>query len=129
MSEAQTPQAQPVDGRTFPATARGARPTFFDDDGATDAVLAIVTALAAEVWTLRERIAGLEALLTAAGTIAADDVDNRRIEPDEAEARSAEASAFIGRVFRVLDEMREETAAGETQERYLAVVQRAFEEI
>ncbi|WP_419838829.1 hypothetical protein [Candidatus Poriferisodalis sp.] len=40
MGEPTVPQAQPVEGRSFP-TARGARPTFFDDGGATDAVLAM----------------------------------------------------------------------------------------
>ena len=35
MGESTAPQAQPVEGRSFPTTARGARPTF-DDDGAVE---------------------------------------------------------------------------------------------
>ena len=129
MTETTAPQAAPVEGRKFPTKARGARPTFFDDDGATDAVLAIVTALSAEVWALRERIQSLEAILEQSGTIRLADVETHRFEAAEEAAQADEAAAFTARVFRVFEEMREEAAAGETEERYLAVVERAFDEI
>ena len=129
MSEVTAPQASPVEGRAFPTRARGARPTFFDDDGATDAVLAIITALSAEVWTLRERIDSLEAVLEGAGHLDRGAVEGHRFEGDEAEAQLQEASAFADRVFRVFEEMREQVRAGETEEQYLAVVERASEEI
>ncbi|WP_419908354.1 hypothetical protein [Candidatus Poriferisodalis sp.] len=129
MGEPTAPQAQPVEGRSFPTTARGARPTFFDDDGATDAVLAIVTALAAEVWALRERQATLEAVLAQAGIDATAAIEAYRPDGDETAARAAEAAAFAGRVYRVFEEMREEAMAGETQDRYLQVVDRAFAEL
>ncbi|MGI9614408.1 MAG: hypothetical protein ACR2QO_15970 [Acidimicrobiales bacterium] len=109
MSETTAPQARPVDGRTFPTKARGARPTFFDDAGATDAVIDIVTALAAEVWVLRERIDRLEG-----------------VDPGTS---SQDAAAFTSRVFRVFEEMREEVVAGESEDRYRALVDRAFAEI
>ena len=129
MGEPAAPQAQPVEGRSFPTTARGARPTFFDDDGATDAVLAIVTALAAEVWALRERQTTLEAVLAEAGIDAAAAIEAYRPDGDETAARAAEAAAFAGRVYRVFEEMREEALAGDTQARYLQVVDRAFAEL
>jgi hypothetical protein len=129
MNEVTAPQAEPVSGRTFPTKARGARPTFFDDDGATDAVLAIVTALSAEVWALRERIDVLEAVLERNGTIDRADVEAHQSGPEEDAAQAREAAAFTSRVFRVFEEMREEIVAGETQEQYLAVVRRAFDEI
>ena len=122
MGEPTAPQAQPVEGRSFPTTARGARPTFFDDDGATDAVLAIVTALAAEVWALRERQSTLEAVPAAA-------IESYRPDADETAARAAEAAAFAGRVYRVFEEMREEALAGDTEDGYLEVVDRAFAEL
>lgn len=128
MSEATVPQAQPAEGRAFPAKARGARPTFFDDGGATDAVLAIVTSLTAEVWALRERVNSLEAVLEAGGAITRTDVENHRVGLEGADEQAHEAAAFTSRVFRVFDEMREEVSAGETEERYLDVVRRAFEE-
>ena len=129
MGESTAPQAQPVEGRNFPTTARGARPTFFDDGGATDAVLAIVTALASEVWALRERQRTLEAVLAEAGIDVAAAIEAYR--PDEAETadRAAEAASFAGRVYRVFEEMREEALAGDTEDRYLQIVDRAFAEL
>ncbi|MCY3607408.1 MAG: hypothetical protein OXG57_03090 [Acidimicrobiaceae bacterium] len=129
MGEPTAPQAQPVEGRSFPTTARGARPTFFDDDGATDAVLAIVTALAAEVWTLRERQSTLEAVLADSGIDAAAAIESYRPDADESAARAADAAAFAGRVYRVFEEMREEALAGDTEDGYLEVVDRAFAEL
>ena len=109
--------------------ARGARPTFFDDEGATDAVLAIVTALAAEVWALRERQTTLEAVLTETGIEVAEAIETHRPDGDQIAARAAEAAAFAGRVYRVFEEMREEALAGETEDRYLEIVDRAFAEL
>ncbi len=129
MSDTTAPQATPVAGRTLPTKALGARPTFFDDDGATDAVIAMVTALAAEVWALRERVDSLEAVLEATGAIGPDAVERHPIDPATAEARAREAAAFTGRVFRIFEEMREEAIAGETAERYRGLVERAFHEI
>ena len=129
MGEPTAPQAQPVEGRSFPTTARGARPTFFDDDGATDAVLAILTALAAEVWALRERQSTLEAVLAEAGIDAAAAIESYRPDADETAARAADAAAFAGRVYRVFEEMREQALAGDTEDRYLGVVDRAFAEL
>lgn len=129
MGESTAPQAQPVEGRSFPTTARGARPTFFDDDGATDAVLEIVTALAAEVWALRERQTTLEAVLADAGIDAAAAIEAYRSDADETAARAADAAAFAGRVYRVFEEMREEALAGDTEDRYLEIVGRAFSEL
>lgn len=129
MSDAAIPQARPVDGRAFPTKARGARPTFFDDEGATDAVISILTALAAEVWALRERIDSLEAVLEARGDLDPGEVEAYRPKGDRASARAEEAAAFTGRVFRVFEEMREEIVAGEDQAQYLALVTRAFDEI
>ena len=55
--------AAPNDGRVFPAKAKGSRPTYFDDEGASDAIVQVVTSLAAEVWALTERIQTLEKVL------------------------------------------------------------------
>lgn len=123
------PQAEPTEGRTFPTKAKGARPVFFDDGGATDAVVDIVTALAAEVWALRERVANLEAVLAASGHLEPGLLDRWVPEPAEQDRRVADAAAFAGRVYRVFEEMREQVAAGETPDGYAAVVQRAYDEI
>ena len=128
-SAAAAPQAQPLDGRRLPTRARGARPVFFDDGGATDAVLAIVTALAAEVWALRERVTTLETVLANSGAVPSGAVEAHRPTPAESERRSADAAAFTARVYRVFEEMREEALAGETPAGYEALVQRAYDEI
>ena len=128
MTDTTAPQARPVDGRTLPTKARGARPTYFDDGGATDAVVAIVTSLAAEVWALRERIDSLEAVLEAADVIEAEAVDDFRADGDRVEGRARGAAEFTARVFRVFEEMREEIVAGETPEAYRSLVDRAFDE-
>ncbi|MDG2111859.1 MAG: hypothetical protein P8N02_04505, partial [Actinomycetota bacterium] len=106
MTGATPPQTQPVDGRTFPTKARGARPTYFDDDGATDAVIAIVTALSAEVWALRERVGALEAVLTQSGALVPGALEGHEPTDEQADATAAEAVAFASRVFRVFEEMR-----------------------
>lgn len=129
MPDTTAPQAQPVDGRQFPSKAKGARPVYFDDRGATDAVVAIVTALASEVWALRERLATMESLLDRAGILERSAIESHEPSDGEEMVRSDEASAFMGRVFRVFEEMREEALSGETQADYLALVQRAFDEL
>ncbi|MGF1597065.1 MAG: hypothetical protein ACFCVK_09050 [Acidimicrobiales bacterium] len=124
-----TPQAEPVDGHALPTHARGARPTYFDDGGTTDALVSIITALSAEVWALRERLDSLETLLDAAGTVARDQVEAHRPDTADAARRAGEAAAYTGRVFRVFYEMREELRAGQTTDDYLDLVRRAFAEI
>ena len=121
--------SEPVDGRVFPTRARGARPTFFDDGGTTDALIDIITALTAEVWALRERLDSLETVLQSAGHLSPGQVEAHRPSDREAEARATAAADFTRRVFRVFDEMRDEIAAGETTDQYLDLVQRAFDEI
>lgn len=102
---------------------------FFDDGGATDAVVDIVTALAAEVWALTERVHTLEALLANAGHIEPGAVDGLEPDPADADARAAHAAAFTSRVFRVFEAMHEEINAGENTDTYLEVVERAYDEL
>lgn len=129
MTDTSADQARPLEGRSYPAKGLGARPTFFDDAGATDAVVDIVTALAAEVWALRERIDTLEQLLADSRAIEPGAVENSAPDPEREQRLAGEASAFTARVFRVFEEMREQAVAGETGEHYRSIVQRAFDEI
>lgn len=122
-------QARPAGDRILPAKAKGARPVFFDDGGSLDAVLSIVTTLASETWALRERVDTLERLLVAKGTIGAGAVDAYRPDSSASDERAAEASAYVGRVYRVFDEMREQIVGGETWDEYMEVVRRAFAEL
>ena len=85
-----------MDGRRFPAKAKGARPTYFDDDGATDAVVAVVTALASEVWALRERIATIESVLDETGLVDRDAIEGFRPSEPELEARAEDQALRAG---------------------------------
>ncbi|MDP7067674.1 MAG: hypothetical protein QF637_08635 [Acidimicrobiales bacterium] len=122
-------QAAPNEGRIFPAKAKGSRPTYFDDGGASDAMIQIVTALAAEVWALTERIDTLERVLVNEGLVGDDFAEKYELSSSDEKQRLEDATTFAGRVFRVLEEMREEIVNDESPDAYLAVVDRAFSEI
>lgn len=129
MGDVRDDQARPAEGRVLPTKALGTRPSYFDDDGATDALVQMVTALTAEVWSLRERLTTLEHLLGQAGVVDPRAVDGYRPDDEEQAARRAAAGEFTSRVFRVFDELREAAAAGEGPNDYTALVDRAYEEL
>ena len=122
-------QAAPNSGRVFPAKAKGSRPTYFDDGGVSDAMVQIVTALAAEVWALTERMHNLEQMLVDEGVVRNGFIEDYEHGADAEKQRLEDATLFAGRVFRVLEEMREEIVNDESAESYLAVVDRAFSEL
>ena len=122
-------QAAPNSGRVFPAKAKGSRPTYFDDGGVSDAMVQIVTALAAEVWALTERMHNLEQMLVDEGVVRNGSIEDYELGADAEKQRLEDATLFAGRVFRVLEEMREEIVTEESPDDYLAVVDRAFSEL
>lgn len=122
-------QAAPNDGRVFPAKAKGSRPTYFDDGGASDAMVQIVTALAGEVWALTERISTLENILVAEDLVEDGFTERYELSAADEKQRLEDAASFAARIFRVLEEMREEIVNDESAETYLAVVDRAFSEL
>jgi hypothetical protein len=121
--------AAPNEGRVFPAKAKGSRPTYFDDEGASDAMVQVVTSLAAEVWALTERIQTLEKVLAEKDLIEDGLIGAYELSELDEQQRLEDAAAFVGRVFRVLEEMREEIVNEESPESYLEVVDRAFSEL
>ena len=121
--------AAPNDGRVFPAKAKGSRPTYFDDDGASDAIVQVVTSLAAEVWALTERIQTLEKVLVEKDLVEDGFIGTYALSGFDEQQRLEDAAVFVGRVFRVLEEMREEIVNDESPEAYLEVVDRAFSEL
>ena len=122
-------QAAPNSGRVFPAKAKGSSPTYFDDGGVSAAMVQIVTALAAEVWALTERMHNLEQMLVDEGVVRNGFIEDYELGADAEKQRLEDATLFAGRVFRVLEEMREEIVNDESAESYLAVVDRAFSEL
>ena len=115
--------------RIFSSAQDGVFPTSPGTTEATDAVISIVTSLAVEVWALQERIDSLESVLEANGSTQLGQVETHRPTEAQTNTRAGAASALTGRVFRVFEEMREAIDAGETNQQYRAVAQRAFDEL
>jgi len=88
-------------------TIRGGRPYFFDDP-AVDKILNMVVVLGSEVWTLRERLAALEAIQIRQGSLASGDLDAHEFSPDDEARLAGERKEFIDSLFRVLQVQVEE---------------------
>jgi hypothetical protein len=91
-------------------TIRGGRPYFFADP-AIDKILNMVVVLGGEVWTLRERLAALEAIQVRQGSLAAGEVDAHDFSPEDEAHLAALRKEFIDSLFRVLQEQVEEAKA------------------
>jgi hypothetical protein len=91
--------------QTLPRVAKGKRPSFHKERG-VDQLFGIVTALAAELWSARERIDTLERLLEQARALPAVAVERYEPDPDVTAARQDEREAFIQRVYQVLEDYR-----------------------
>jgi hypothetical protein len=103
--------AQPTAAADVPAAARkpmrrtirGGRPYFFDDP-AIDKVLNMVVVLGSEVWTLRERLAALEAVQVRRGGLATGEVDAHEFSPEDEARLAGQRKEFIDSLFRILQE-------------------------
>lgn len=89
-------------------TIRGGRPYFFGDP-AIDKVLNMVVVLGSEVWTLRERLAALEAIQIRQGGLAAGEVDAHEFSAEDEAKLAAQRKEFIDSLFRILQEQVEES--------------------
>ncbi|WP_415642873.1 hypothetical protein [Sphingomonas antarctica] len=79
--------------------AKGKRPDYFDDP-ATDRLMSIVLALAAEVSVLRQRHDTVERLLATNGTLSRDDIEAYSPDAATARERGLETRAYIARIMR-----------------------------
>lgn len=104
------------------AKARGRRPAFAPDPN-TDRLVAMVLAMAGEVWVLRERLDTVERLLARGGALAPGQVDAFVPDSAAAEARETARAAYLDRVLWIVTAAQAEAAAGETAESYRAVVE------
>ena len=91
-------------------TIRGGRPYFFGDP-AIDKILNMVVVLASEVWTLRERLAAMEALQVRQGSLGAGEIDAFDFSPEDEARLAGDRKEFIDGLFRVLQEQVEEAKA------------------
>ena len=93
--------------RPMRRTIRGGRPYFFDDP-AIDKILNMVVVLGSEVWTLRERLAALEAIQVRQGSLASGELDAHDFSPEDETRLAGERKEFIDCLFRVLQVQVEE---------------------
>ena len=93
--------------RPMRRTIRGGRPYFFGDP-AIDKILAMVVVLGSEVWTLRERLAALEAIQVRQGSLASGELDAHDFSPEDETRLAGERKEFIDSLFRVLQVQVEE---------------------
>jgi hypothetical protein len=95
-------------------TIRGGRPYFFADP-AIDKILNMVVVLGGEVWTLRERLAALEAIHAKRGALKPGEVDAYEFTAEQETALAAQRKEFIDSLFRILEEqVQSARAQGET---------------
>ncbi len=95
----------------LPRVAKGKRPQYFADP-ATDKLFAIVMSLVAELSVTRERLDTLERLLSQGKAIDLDEIENYEPDPAVAQTREARRTAYIERVFRVMEMELEEVDSG-----------------
>ena len=88
-------------------TIRGGRAYFFADP-AIDKLLNMVVMLGSEVWTLRERLAAVEAIQVRRGGLAAGEVDAYEFSADDEAKLAGLRKEFIDGLFRVLQEQVED---------------------
>lgn len=81
------------------ARAKGRRPAFFDDP-ATDRLLSLAMALAAELSVVRERLDTVERLLAARGGIDRAEIDGFAPDAAAAAERGEATRAYVARVMR-----------------------------
>jgi hypothetical protein len=87
----------------LPRDPKGRRSQFYDDP-AIDQLMAIVTALTAEVSVAFDRIDTLERLLERTGSLRQADVENFVPDPEAVASRGRKREEFIERVFQVLSQ-------------------------
>lgn len=96
--------------RPMRRTIRGGRPYFFNDP-AIDKILNMVVVLGSEVWTLRERLAALEAIQVRRGSLASGELDAYDFSAEDEIRLAAERKEFIDSLFRMLQVRVEEARA------------------
>lgn len=84
-------------------TIRGGRSYFFDDP-AIDKVLNMVVVLGSEVWTLRERLAAMEAIQIKRRQLKSGEIDQFEFSAEDEARLASERKEFIDSLFRILQE-------------------------
>jgi len=89
--------------------AKGRRP-FFMKDPDVDRLLAMVTALTAELSVTRDRLDTVERLAVQGLPATPDNIEAYRLEPEVEAAREAARATMLDRVFRILAQPTDDTS-------------------
>ena len=100
-----------------PQTAKGHRPTFFDDP-VNDRLIAMMMSMITEIWVMRERLDTVEAVAAQKGVFLEKDIETFEPSPERAEERERMRQELLDRIFYVFQEEAEDTARGDTEETY-----------
>ncbi|MBB5685342.1 hypothetical protein [Sphingobium boeckii] len=77
----------------------------FLGDRRLDAMVEVMLEMAAQLWVLRRRNTVLESALAAAGTLAADTVEQHQLSPEATATLRTERADFVATIFRSLAEL------------------------
>lgn len=88
--------------KPLPRSIRGPRPAFHADP-AVDKLLSTVLQLAAEVWTLRERLAAMEAIARERGSLQQGEVDSHEFSADDEARLEVLRREFLESILRPLE--------------------------
>lgn len=95
--------------------AKGSRPSFLKDPD-VDRLLAVVTALTAELSVVRERLDTVERLAEQGLPATPANIEAYRLDPDVEQAREATRAGMLERVFRILAQPMDDDDAGKDYE-------------
>jgi hypothetical protein len=87
-------------------SVKGKQLRFFEAQG-VDELVAICTALAQELWVVKERLAAVEAVAAKKGVILGEEIEGYVFTPEQRAAVEDEKAQFIDRVFFTLREQAE----------------------
>lgn len=100
-----------------PQTAKGIRPTFFDDP-TNDRIMSMMMSMITEMWVMRERLDTVEAVAAQKGVFLEEEIERFEPDPERAEERERMRQELLSRVFYVFQEEAEDVARGDTEETY-----------
>ena len=110
-----------------PQTAKGYRPTFFDDP-ANDRIISMMMSMITEMWVMRERLDTVEALAEQKGLFLEEELERFEPDPERAEARERMRQELLDRIFYIFQEEAEDAARGDTPEAYEKAVKISADE-
>jgi len=100
-----------------PKTAKGHRPTFFQDP-VNDRLMSMIMSLVTEFWVMRERLDTIEAIANEKGLLLEAEIEAYEPDNERAETRELMRQEFLDRVLYIFQEEIEDVQRGDTEEAY-----------